>query len=231
MPSAALLLAVLLAPAAAAPRPPVIEPAQWGSRPGDLSALKTQDHWEWITLHHASVLWKTGKDPLKFVCDLQEWSKSPPEPPRKEVWNELPYHFMVAPDGRIFGARDIHLEPATNTGYDVSGNITVELMGDFERQRPRPEQLRAAAALTAWLSEEYHIPLDHVRGHKEAPGGTGTDCPGKDFQRYLRPEPGFPDGRFRAWVQGAPVAPGPALPGGPSGTSPSGAVGLNRCTD
>ncbi|MDE2292619.1 MAG: N-acetylmuramoyl-L-alanine amidase, partial [Elusimicrobia bacterium] len=237
---AGLLLAAVLPSAsyARAPKPHIIAAADWGSQPGDRSLAKPQDHWEWITLHHASVRWSADKDALRFVCNLQEWSESPPDPPRKAVWADVPYHFMVAPDGRIFQGRDIHLQPATNTGYDVSGNITIELMGDFEAQRPRPAQLRAAAALTAWLAQKYGIALDHVRGHKDAPGDVSTDCPGRDFYRYLRPEPGYPDGRFRAWVADfeaglAPdVEPGPALPEGPTELSPAGlpaAQGLARC--
>lgn len=224
--------------AAVAP-PPIIQPRDWGSRPGDMSRVPRQDRWTWITIHHAGVPWTANKDAVRFVCGMQEWSKSPPEPPRKQVWNELPYHFMIAPDGRIFAARPLEYQPATNTHYEVAENITIELMGDFEKQRPRPEQLRAAARLTAWLSQRFRIPLDHIRGHKDAPGADGTDCPGKDFYRYLVREPGQPS-EFQAWVAGAlagaspVIESGPALPNGPTAKSPAGLApgahgALKRC--
>ena len=38
---------------AAVPEPAVIQPRDWGSRPGDLSRAPRQDRWTWITLHHA----------------------------------------------------------------------------------------------------------------------------------------------------------------------------------
>jgi N-acetyl-anhydromuramyl-L-alanine amidase AmpD len=48
--------------------------------------------------------------------------------------------------------------------------------------------------LTAWLCQQYHLDLDHIRGHKDAAQGQ-TTCPGTDFYRYLE------DGQFRKWVK------------------------------
>lgn len=212
---------------AAPARPAIIEPASWGSRPGDMSGEPTQNRFAWITLHHASELWTSRSDAVKFICAVQRWGQSPPDPPRKAVWPDLPYHFMIAPDGRIFGARPLQYQPATNTRYDVAENVTIELMGDFERQRPRREQLAAAVRLTAWLAAQYRIPLDHVRGHKDAPGADGTDCPGKGFYRYLVHAPGRLS-LFQRWVgevldgKRPSIDPGPALSGGPKAVSPPG---------
>src|SRR5206468_3804080 len=132
-------------------------------------------------------------------------------PPRNTYWPDLPYHFLVAPDGRIFEGRSVDYEPETNTHYSVNGNIGIELMGDFEKQRPSREQIAACVALTAWLCQQYKIDLDHVRGHMDAATGQ-TDCPGKDFYRY------FQDGQLKLWLTMAlkgvqpGIDPGPALP-------------------
>src|SRR5207249_10377189 len=66
-------------------------------------------------------------------------SKRRPEvekPPRNTYWPDLPYHFLIAPDGRIFEGRPVEYEPESNTDYSLAGNVGVELMGDFNRQRP-----------------------------------------------------------------------------------------------
>ena len=141
---------------------------------------------------------KSGKlvPTLEFVRHMQVWGQNRPtleKPPRDTYWPDLPYHFLIAPDGRIFEGRPVIYEPETNTKYSVNGNIGIEMMGDFEKQRPSLEQLRSCVALTAWLSDKYHIDLDHVRTHMDA-APDQTDCPGRDFYRYIK------DGQFKKWV-------------------------------
>jgi N-acetyl-anhydromuramyl-L-alanine amidase AmpD len=88
-------------------------------------------------------------------------------------------------------------------------------MGNFEAQRPSPEQLQSCVQLVAWLCSDLKIDVDHVRGHQDAAKGQ-TDCPGRDFYRYLQ------DGQFKQWVSQAlnrqqpDVHPGPPLPNGPT---------------
>ena len=233
-----LVLALWVSASAAEPR--VIAPEEWGSTPGDMSAIPEQTSLEWITIHHASVFWTDTRDPVRFICGLQSWGKIPPDPrhpertePRTQVWPDLPYHFLVAPDGRIFAGRPVKYVGQTNTpDYKVAGNINIELMGDFEKQRPSAGQLEAVAWLAADLARRYGIPADHVRGHRDAAGPV-TDCPGRDLHRY------FEDGRLRGWVaerlagRKPQIAPGPPLPGGPTAPIPTtlspGRLPLTRC--
>ncbi|MCX5797608.1 MAG: peptidoglycan recognition family protein [Elusimicrobia bacterium] len=216
-------------PAGAAEPPPVPKPrivtrAQWGSKPMPIPEARRQVP-VWVTLHHAGDPWKKGADPAEFVRRMQSWGQNRARlenPPRDTFWPDLPYHYLIAPDGRIFEGRPVEYEPESNTDYALKGNIGVELMGDFNLQRPSVEQLRSAARLTAWLCRKHGIDLSHVRGHQDA-APDQTDCPGRDFYRYLQ------DGRFKAWVLEAldgkipDVKPGPPLPGGPADPIPGAA--------
>ena len=138
---------------------------------------------------------------------MQAWGQ------REKKWPDLPYHFLIAPDGRIFAGRPVEYEPETNTDYKVSGHIGIELWGDFSRQRPSKVQLQSLVKLSAWLAAEYKIPLNDVGAHRDR---ARTQCPGRDLYRY------FQDGTFRRWVkalsEGADVKvePAPALEGGPT---------------
>lgn len=82
-------------------------------------------------------------------------------------------------------------------------------MGDFNRQRPSPQQLDSVVRLTAWLMQEHGVQLDGVRTHRDVAQGQ-TSCPGRDFYRY------FEDGQFKRWVQvvidGRPLEIDPGLP-------------------
>jgi len=219
-----LVISFVAAGALADPPSPVSKPAnfvtreQWGSRPDPIPAARKHTP-KWITIHHAGVLWTNSQDPAQFVRNMQSWGKKRPEvekPPRNTYWPDLPYHFLIAPDGRIFEGRPVEYEPESNTNYSLAGNIGVEMMGDFNRQRPSKAQLESVVRLTAWLARQQHIDVDHVRTHRDVAPGQ-TDCPGRDFYRY------FLDGQFKKWVRAVlegdelKIDPGSPLAGDPPG--------------
>lgn len=191
---------------------------QWGSKPDPIPASRKHTP-KWITIHHAGVLWTNSQDPAQFVRNMQSWGKRRPElekPPRNTYWPDLPYHFLIAPDGHIFEGRPVEYELESNTEYSLAGNLGVEMMGDFNKQRPSKAQLEACVRLTAWLMQEHKIDADHVRTHRDAAPGQ-TNCPGRDFYRYML------DGQFKKWVRSVldgdepKIDPGPPLPAEPPG--------------
>ena len=199
---------------AAPARPEVVAAGEWGSKPKPIPAARKHTP-KFVTIHHAGVTWKAAVTPEAFVRNMQAWGQT------DKGWPDLPYHFLIAPDGRIFEGRPLEYEPESNTKYPLAGNIGVELMGNFEEQRPDPRQVAACVKLTAWLCGRYGIDPATVRGHKDAAKGQ-TSCPGKDFDRYLR------DGQLHRWVRAAvegkdpAIDLGPPLPGGPTEPIPSG---------
>ena len=190
-----------------ATRPAVVSAKDWGSKPQPIPDSRKHTP-KYINLHHAGVEWKGG-DPYKFVRNMQGWGQ------RDKNWPDLPYHFLIAPDGTIFEGRPLIYEPESNTKYELKGNLNVEMMGNFETQRPSQAQLESCARITAWLAQENHIDPTNIRGHKDAAPGQ-TDCPGKDFYRYLE------DGQFKKWVaelmdgKQPAIEPGPSLKDGPT---------------
>lgn len=206
-------------PVRVVPRPAqIVTREQWGSTPDPIPSARRHTP-KWITIHHAGVLWTNSVDPAQFVRNMQAWGKKRPEvekPPMNTYWPDLPYHFLIGPDGRIFEGRPVEYEPESNTQYSLAGNLGIEMMGDFNRQRPSPAQLESVARLTAWLMQQHGIGLDQVRTHRDAAPGQ-TTCPGRDFYRYML------DGQFRKWVTtvltgGAlKIDAGPPLPAEPPG--------------
>jgi len=197
-------------------KPPVVTRAEWGSKAQQIPQDRKQVP-EWVTIHHAGELWHKNEDPAEFVRKMQVWGQNRPKlekPPRDTYWPDLPYHFLIAPDGRIFEGRPVEYEPESNTKYPLRGNIGIEMMGDFNVQRPTVEQIKACVKLTAWLCDQHKIDLNHVRTHQDA-APNQTDCPGKDFYRYIK------GGEFRIWLketqqgkepdikEGAPLPDGP----------------------
>ena len=190
-------------------KPPTVTREQWKSEPQPLPE-ETKHTPQYITIHHGGVDWKPGRDPVEFVRAVQKWGQ------KERNWPDLPYHFMIAPDGRIFECRPLEYAPQSNTKYDLPGHVGIELMGNFQTQRPSEAQLKSLVALTAWVSQEYKIdPDQHIAGHRDVAQGQ-TSCPGKDLDRYLK------DGQLVGWVKKTlagkdpQVKPGEPLPDGPT---------------
>jgi hypothetical protein len=194
-------------------KPPIVSAKDWGSTPQPIPDSRKHTP-EFVTIHHAGVLWQAKVAPATLVKNMQSWGQ------REKHWPDLPYHFLIAPDGTIFQGRDLIYEPESNTKYLLKGNIGVEMMGNFEQQRPSLQQIESCVKLTAWLCQENRIDMSNVRGHRDA-APNQTDCPGRDFYRYLD------SGEFRHWVQETmegrqpKIDPGPPLPNGPTQMIPT----------
>lgn len=182
-------------------RPAIVSAHAWGSKPESIPESQTHTPRS-VVIHHAGVIWDGRITPEVFLRNMQLWGQ------REKGWPDLTYHFLIAPDGQIYEGRPLRYAPQSNTHYPLAGNISIELMGNFDVQRPDARQVAACVTLTAWLCEQYGIDSTLIRGHSDlAPGQ--TSCPGRDFYRYLR------DGQFRRWVDEAREGKVPAIEMGP----------------
>lgn len=173
---AAVVLAMALAGCASvAPRRAIVGVAAWGG--STTEAPQPPQHIEHITLHHQGELWRDGADVPAYLRRLQQWSRT------TKHWPDIPYHYVVAPDGTVYAARPLGQPGDTNTEYDPRGHALVMLLGNFEEQQPTPAQLNAAVELTAWLAREHHLGVDAIASHRDV--SAQTVCPGKNFYAYL----------------------------------------------
>jgi len=194
-------------------KPPIVTAKEWGSKPQpiDDSHKHTPKR---ITIHHAGVFWKGTQEPVNTVRGLQAYGQ------KEKNWPDLPYHFLIAPDGTIFEGRSLAYEPQSNTDYPLQGHVGVELMGNFEEQRVSPQQLKSLVALTAYLCDSLSIAPTEIAGHRDR-AEKQTVCPGKDLYRYIE------GGQIRGWVEKTlngdkpDIAPLEALPGGPTDPIPT----------
>ena len=167
-------------------KPHIISATDWGSKPGPIPDERKHEPVR-ITVHHAGVEWNSDDDPFKKIAALQSWGR------RDKGWPDVPYHFLIAPDGRIFEGRDLRYQGETNTEYDTRGHALIQLWGNFETQSVTLAQLRAAVKLAAWLCGTRGIEPATIATHRD--WSEQTACPGKNLYRY------FQDGRFRGWVE------------------------------
>ncbi|MDR7331371.1 peptidoglycan recognition family protein [Roseateles asaccharophilus] len=157
------------------PSPQIVSVDTWGGTPA--SAPVPTHQISKITIHHQGEIWKDGTDVQNYLRRLQQWSRL------TKRWADIPYHYVIAPDGRIYAARPLQQAGDTNTEYDPRGHALVMLVGNFEEQQPTPAQLSAAVDLTAWLAHEHKLGLDAIASHKDY--SKQTVCPGKNLYAYL----------------------------------------------
>lgn len=140
-----------------------------------------------VTLHHTgSEILRPRDNPVEKLRQLQSWGAS------DRNWWDVPYHYLIDLNGRIYEGRDWHYVGETNTTYDPNGHLLITVIGNYARQEPTPAQLTAIADLMAWALKEFDLPLDRIGGHYNyAPE---TDCPGRYLRRYLE------DGTLRRMV-------------------------------
>jgi hypothetical protein len=169
------------------PRPPhIISVQEWGGTPADTSRMRPQKITH-VTLHHQGEPFPPGTDPVRYLRNLQTWSRA------TKGWADLPYHYIIDLDGKIYEGRKLDYAGDTNTEYDPIGHALIEVVGNFEEAEPNPAQLSATVQLMSMLVARYHLPLDAIRGHRDYSGQ--TVCPGKNLYRYLE------NGYFREQVR------------------------------
>jgi hypothetical protein len=182
--AAILLLALAGCASVKPPAPAIVSVDAWGGTPASVPVPTHQI--SKITLHHQGEIWKDGTDVENYLRRLQQWSRL------TKRWADIPYHYVIAPDGRIYAARPLQQAGDTNTEYDPRGHALVMLVGNFEEQQPTPAQLASAVELTAWLAREHRLGLDSIASHKDY--SRQTVCPGQNLYAYLE------SGWFRAEV-------------------------------
>ena len=140
-----------------------------------------------VTLHHTGSAepLRPEDDPVAKLRGLQSWGAA------ERNWWDVPYHFLLDLDGRIYEGRDWRYMGETNTAYDPAGHFLVSVVGNYERQEPTPAQLAAIADLMAWALREFDLPLDRIGGHYHY---AETGCPGRHLRRHLE------DGTLRRMV-------------------------------
>ncbi len=128
-----------------------------------------------LTLHHQGEFWLEGKPVPQYLQQLQRWSRE------VKRWSDIPYHYVVAPDGTVYAARDDAVAGDTNTEYDPQGHILVMLLGNFEVQTPTSAQWGGTVKLLAQLARRHGLDPAALATHRDY--SAQTVCPGENLYR------------------------------------------------
>ena len=140
-----------------------------------------------VTLHHTGSPQPLlpHENPVDKLRGLQSWGAA------ERNWWDVPYHYLLDLDGRIYQGRDHRYMGETNTTYDPAGHFLISMIGNYERQEPSQKQLDAIADMMAWAIRTNGLSLDRIGGHYHY---AQTGCPGQHLRKYLE------DGTLRRMV-------------------------------
>lgn len=131
-----------------------------------------------ITVHHEGTRLDVTDDAAKKIKAIQAWGMGP-----DRKWADVPYHFLIAPDGTIYEGRNVFTAGETATEYDPAGHLLITCLGNLEVQEVQPEQLQSLIELIAYTSKKYNLPLETLSTHRDH--SKQTTCPGKNLYRYF----------------------------------------------
>ena len=132
-----------------------------------------------ITIHHEGTRLEATADAAKKIKAIQTWGMGP-----DRNWVDVPYHFLIAPNGTVYEGRNVFTVGETATEYDPTGHLLITCLGNLEEQEMPKEQLNALISLIAHCSKTYHISFETLASHKDY--SKQTTCPGKNLYQYLQ---------------------------------------------
>lgn len=181
--SAAMVLGMALLSGCTTPRmdlvgPKIVSIEEWGGVRVDMRATNARAHVPTrITLHHGGVAFLRDRDPIQYLRNLQTWSRN------TRGWADIPYHYLIDLDGRVYEGRNVLFAGDTNTEYDPKGHALIVVLGNFEEVEPNPAQLEAVVSTMTMLARRFNLSADIIAGHKDF--SAQTACPGKSLYPYL----------------------------------------------
>ncbi len=161
-------------PVVAVEKPEMIARADWDAI--DSRPYPSQEPVR-FTLHHSAVEVGPDTDFARHLRNIQVWGMG-----EARNWADIPYHFIIDPEGTVYEGRDPRTVGESNTDYEIEGHLQINLMGNFNRHPVPEEQFRALVALLAWCVDEFGIDPVTLRGHRDF---AATACPGEDLYRYV----------------------------------------------
>lgn len=119
----------------------------------------------------------TAEDnPLRLLQNLQAWGAY------ARTWWDVPAHFYIGIDGRIYEGRALRYAGDSNVKVDPRGYLFVSLLGNYDLQEPTPAQLASLTSLLAWAASTYDVPVDRIYGQYEL---GNTESPGRSVRAVL----------------------------------------------
>lgn len=96
-------------------------------------------------------------------------------------WADIGYHYIIDPAGRVWTGRAVIYQGA-HVQDQNEHNLGIMCLGNFNQQKPSPQQLAALDSFLAAQMRQYRVPLGRVYTHREI---GQSECPGRSMQSHM----------------------------------------------
>lgn len=178
-------------------KPAVITREQWGANP-PIGNYIPHNPFRFAQHHTAGRRVATlaeGIAEQRFIQDFHQNGRG---------WQDIAYHFSVDDAGRIYEGVPPEFR-GTHVGGNNTGNIGIDLFGNFEiaGEFPTETSLQSLVKIWSWLAFKFGVNPDSLFGHRDY---NATACPGTNFYPEL---PGLRNGIRKQLGFGAPYVVNP----------------------
>ena len=133
-----------------------------------------------ITVHHEGGRVLSAKDDAaQRLKNVQTWCMGP-----DRNWTDIPYHYLIGPDGTVFEGRSPLTVGETNTEYDPTGHLLICFLGNYDQQELNDNLLDVLTRLITKFCRQYNISPVDIATHRDY--SKITDCPGKNIYPYFK---------------------------------------------
>lgn len=163
---------------------PVLGRLGWGARRGK-GASRLRNPYR-MTVHHTEGHRTQGEgETARSIRDIQHYHMVGRTRQGKQPFSDIGYHFLIDCSGRIAEGRPSHLIGSHAGRRANRGNFGIALMGQFDKQRPSPQQLDSLKRLAVFLAARYGMDPARsgtIEGHSFH---KATSCPGRHLLAAL----------------------------------------------
>ncbi|TCV20030.1 N-acetylmuramoyl-L-alanine amidase [Sphingobacterium alimentarium] len=155
---------------------PIIPKTAWNAKPAKPYKAHKPVR---ITVHHEGGRVLTVEDDAtQRLRNIQSWCMGP-----DRNWADIPYHYLIAPDGTVYEGRNVMTVGETNTDYDPTGHLLISFLGNYNEQEMNENLEEVLVNLVVHFCKKYNISPDTIATHRDYTGH--TNCPGKNLYPYF----------------------------------------------
>ena len=161
--------------------------SDWDSTPPNQSLMGLMGKIQCITVHHEGCQTPNNEVSEYAVKRILQITRKVHE--RVLGAGDIGYHFAIDRAGRIWEGRPLKYQGA-HAGNPTAnrGNVGIEVMGNFDKQRVNDAQAAALKWLLLRLMAQYDVGIRDVYTHQEVRHRfdlASTECPGRDLQAWV----------------------------------------------
>lgn len=132
-----------------------------------------------ITVHHeGGRVLTVDDDAKKRLKNIQTWCMGP-----ERNWTDIPYHYLISPDGTVYEGRNVLTVGETNTDYDPTGHLLISFLGNYNDQQMNEHLVNVLVNLITDFCYKFNIDPETIATHRDHCGH--TNCPGKNLYLYF----------------------------------------------